>query len=369
MARRGRGEGSIYQRSDGKWVAVLNLGWHNGKRRRKVAYARTRQGAKTKLGKMAADHNASALVVASPTVEQWLRYWFEEIAPERVRPSTLRGYNTYVERYLIPALGKHRLDRLEPGHVRQLYSKMRKDGREEATVRQAHAILSRAIRVAMREGKVARNVCDFIDAPGTQQNTPTPLTVDQAKRVLAVAAGTSAASRWFAALYLGLRQGEALGLRWQDVDLESGVLSVRTALQRVKGQGLVHVDLKSVKSHRVIPLPNVVRAHLAVAWAAHVNAGGDLSGYVWGGTNPTDPKRDWEAWRDLLASAGVPHVRLHAARNTSASLLLDAGADPKIVQEIMGHSTVRITQDVYQRGTTELHRAAMTALEARLTAD
>lgn len=372
MARRGRGEGSIYQRSDGKYVAVLDLGWRDGKRKRKVAYAKTRQGAATKLTKMTTDHAASALVIASPTVEAWLRYWFEEIAPERVRPSTLRGYRTYVEHYLIRHLGKHRLDRLEPSHVRQLYTKMRKDGRAEASVRQAHAILSRALKVALREGKVARNVCDLIDPPGTQKNTPTPLTVDQAKAVLRLAGWgvphrDLTGSRWYVALYLGLRQGEALALRWQDVNLEEGVIFVRTALQRVSGQGLVHVELKSAASRRVVPLPNVVRARLQVEWAAHVNAGGDLSGYVWGGDKPTDPKRDWTAWRDLLIAAGVPHVRLHAARNTTASLLLDAGADPKIVQEILGHSTVQITQDVYQRGTTELHRRAMDALETRLT--
>lgn len=369
MVRRGRGEGSIYQRADGKWVAVLNLGWRDGKRVRKVVYAPTRAGAKTKLAKITAEHERSALVVASPTVEQWLRYWFAEIAPERVRPSTLRGYNTYLEHYLIPSLGKHRLDRLEPGHVRQLYTRMRKEGRAEASIRQTHAILSRAIKVAMREGKVSRNVCDLIDPPGTEKNTPTPLGVAQAWAVLEAAKDGPMPSRWYAALMLGIRQGEALALRWQDVDLEEGVIFVRSALQRVPGKGLVHVEPKSETSKRVIPLPPVVRAHLTVAWAAHVNAGGDLGGYVWNRDGkPLDAKRDWEAWRDLLKAAGVPHVRLHAARNTTASLLLDAGVDPKIVQEILGHSTVQITQNVYQRGTTDMHRRAMAALEAHVGA-
>lgn len=370
-ARRGRGEGSIYQRTDGRWVAVLNLGWVEGKRRRKVAYAKTRAGAKTKLAKLTADHQASALVVASPTVEQWLRYWFEEIAPERVRPSTLRGYSTYVEHYLIQNLGKHRLDRLEPGHVRQLYTKMRKDGRQEATVRQAHAILKRALKVAMREGKVARNVCEMVDPPGTQKNTPTPLTIDQAHAALkAIENDPAADARWHAALWLGLRQGEALGLTWGDVDLEESTIAVRGALQRVKGKGLVIVQPKSQKSRRLIPMPPTVRARFEVAWHAHVAAGGDPHGYIWhnGKGGPLDPKKDWEAWRDLLDKAGVPHVRLHAARNTTGSLLLAAGVDPTIVKEILGHSTVQMTQDVYQRGTTELQRKAMLALEQHYTA-
>lgn len=400
--RRGRGEGAVYQRHDaptcppvgpdgerpdhncrGRWVGTLDLGrpYGGGKRRRKPIYGKTKAEVQRKLEKAKAEHRASALIVSSPTVEQWMRYWLDNIAVERVRDRTLANYRSYVETHIIPGIGRHRLDKLEPGHVRELYSVMRKPcpspdektkrcahrpvhGRAEATIRQTHAILSRALKVAMREGKVARNVCDMIDPPGTYKNTPQPLTVAEARKVLRAAKGDAIESRWYVALWLGMRQGEVLGLRWTDVDIENGLIYVRQAVQRQTGKGLVVTELKSRASRRVIPLPNVVLAQLTVAWAQHVNAGGTDDAYVWPAADggPMDPKRDWEAWRRLLAKAEVPMVRLHAARNTAGSLLLAAGVDPKIVSEILGHSTVQITQNVYQRGELSGHRAALDAV-------
>jgi integrase len=381
--RRGKGEGSLYLRGDGYWVAELNVP-HQGRRQRVVRSAKTRQAANRKLQKAKAELERSVLVSSSATVEQWLRYWRDEIASERIRPSTLAGYNTYIEQHLIPRIGKHRLDKLEAAHVRRLYADMRRPcpdpdlagncphkpshGRAEASIRQTHAILSRALKVAVREGKVARNVCENLDPPATTKNPRTPLTVHQARAVLAAAENDPLESRWYAALWLGLRQGEALGLGWQDVNLDEGLIWINRALQRVKGKGLVFVEPKSRLSNRPIPVMPLVLARLRVHWAVHVNAGGARDALVWSNDGkPIDPAKDYKAWGALLRKAGVPYVALHAARNTAASLLDQSGATPKTIMEILGQGTIEVSQTHYIQSDIAQRREAMLALERYAT--
>lgn len=387
MARRTRGEGSVFQRADGRWVAILDLGGPQEARRRKTFTSRDpgpagRRAVARKLAKAKAELAQSALILSAPTVEQWLRYWRDDVAAHSVRASTMRGYDTYIEQHIVPRIGKHRLDRLEPAHVRALYADMRRPcptpdeagkcphrpshGRAEASIRQCHAILKRALRVAVQEGKAARNAADILGAPKTTRNPRTPLTVHQARQVLAAAAGDPMESRWYAALWLGLRQGECLGLGWYAVDLDRGAVLVERALQRVKGRGLVLVEPKSRASVRWAPLPPTVAAHLRVHLARELAAGrGRPDDYVWGGDGrPIDPAKDYKAWGRLLAKAGVPRVALHAARNTAGSLLMAAGVPDKVAAEILGHATVQVTQAHYQAGDLEQRQRAMLALEA-----
>lgn len=384
--RRGRGEGhvSAKPRPDGRFVAVLDMGIHNGKRQRKFLYGKTKTEANKKLQKARAEHMNSALIIDSPTVAQWLRYWRDEIASEKIRPSTMAGYTTYIEQHLIPRIGPHRLDKLEPSHVRRLYSDMRKPcpepdlagncphkpshGRAEASIRQCHAILSRALKVAEREGKVARNVALLVDPPKTLKHPRTPLPVHHALKVLATAQGDPFESRWYAALWLGWRQGEVLGLGWYAVDLERGGALVERALQRVKGRGLVLVSPKSTASTRWTPFPPTVLAHMKVHYARELEAGrGRPDDLVWNNDGkPIDPAKDYKRWGSLLEKAGVPYVALHAARNTTGSLLMAAKVDPKIASEILGHSSVQITQSHYQSGDDAQHTAAMLQFERYL---
>lgn len=362
--RRGHGEGGIYQRADGTWCAALDLGKDDmGKRRRKVLYGRTRTEARAKLLKAQHEHDERRLAIASPTVKVWMDYWFTEIAPGRTRLSTRNTYRSYIDKYIVPTLGHHRLDRLDASHVRRLYAQMRAEGRSDATVRQVHAILARALLCAKREDKVPVHILERsrFDAPKPGDNPRTPLTLDQARKVLKAAAGDPYESRWYAALYLGLRQGEALGLTWDCVDLLRGTVTVRQALQRVKGRGLIMVEPKSKHSMRTLPVPPVVLSRLKVARAASRTPGG----LVWTTDGrPIDPSRDAKRWSGLLEAAGVPHVALHAARNTAATLLAATGVDPKFASEILGHGDVKVTQRHYQHGDLEMHRAALLALEA-----
>jgi integrase len=173
--------------------------------------------------------------------------------------------------------------------------------------------------------------------------------------------------RWYVALYLGLRQGEALALRWSDVNLDAGTLSVERSLVIHPERGLIFDTPKSRMSVRTLPLPTVVRSRFTVPWAEHLAAGGAADGLVFSHDgNPIHPRTDWQAWKDLLAAHNVPHTALHAARNTTASLLEAAGAPDRLVMEILGHSSVQITHN-YQQSDLARRGEALLALESLLS--
>jgi integrase len=254
-----------------------------------------------------------------------------------------------------PGIGHHRLDRLQPEHVEKLYAGLQASGLSAASVVQAHRVLSRALKVAMQRGRVARNVCALVDAPSVERDEVRPLSGQDARRVLDAARGRRNAARWSVALALGLRQGEALGLAWDAVDLDAGTLTVRQALQRQPGHGLVIVQPKSRAGRRTIALPgplrDALRAHRTAQLAERMVAGSawDDHGLVFAQENgrPIDPRGDHRAWRALLVAAGVRQARLHDARHTAATLLLQQGVPARVVMEILGHSQIGLTLGTY----------------------
>lgn len=363
--RRQRGDGALYKREkDALWIGTVDLPpGPDGRRRRKTVSSRSYAEAVKKLRALRREVEQHGDIITDvPTVAQWLTYWLDEIAPGRVRPSTLYVYRGYVANYLIPQLGRHKLTRLTAEHVRAMLRSM--DGQSVATRRQAFAILSRALTVAAREQKIRVNPCTLMDAPPPGKVHRVPFTLAQARAIIAtldVERDPADAARWLCALLQGLRQGEALGLRWEDVDLDGRLITVRAALQRRPGEGLVLVPPKSARSARTIPM-------LEPVWYALHAMPGRREGFVWGGDRPRDPRADWQAWKDMLEAAGAPHRPLHAARTTTASLLDAAGVSVKVISEIIGHAQVSTTQEVYIHGDAARHAEAMGAL-GRLLAD
>jgi integrase len=370
VGRRGSGEGSIYRDADGRWRAVVDLGWSNGRRRRKYLSGRTRGEVVASIRQIQQALD-SGLPISSgdrvPTVEEWLLFWLDNIAAARVRPSTLQGYRGYVINRIVPALGKHRLDRLQPEHLEMFYRRCAEAGLAPASVLQMHRILSRALKVALQRGRVARNVATLVDAPSVTRPEIVPLTPEEARQILTAADGTRLAARWSVALALGLRQGEALGLPWSAVDLDRGVLSVRQALQRQQGKGLVIVQPKTASGRRTLVLPEQLITALRVhreRQSAERETAGNLwqdSGMVFTtpfGT-PIDPRNDHRNWQLLLDAAGVRRARLHDARHTAATLLLIQGVPARVVMQILGHSQITLTLGTYSHVVPELaHDAA-----------
>jgi len=362
--RRIRGEGSFFQRKDGMWVGTMDLGWHAGKRVRKTVSAKTKREAQAKFVRLKAEiEKGGGAVGTSSTVEAWLNYWLDNVASERVRARTLMGYRQYVNGYLIPHLGSHRLRKLNEDHVRAMYRKMKADGLSDATRRQAHFILRSALLTAEREDKIPRNVAANVYAPPRGKNHRLPLSLEQARQVLDSLEGNSLAARWIAALLQGMRQGECLGLKWSDIDMDARTIHVERELLRIKGMGLVLTPPKTETSIRYVPM----LAPMAYA-LERTERTGDFVFY--GGME--DPKRDWTAWKDLLVTAGVCDAsmakgdmpELAAGRTTTATLLRDAKVPSTVIRDILGHSQVSITEESYMRTDAATMKAAMLALEA-----
>lgn len=162
------------------------------------------------------------------TVALWLDHWLEHIAAPNLRPTSLAAYRTAVRKHLVPGVGKHRLDRLEPEHLERLYRQLVKDGAKPATAHQVHRTVRTALGEAQRRGHVGRNVASLAKPPRVQVEEVEPYTVEEVRAILAAAAEEPNHARWAIALALGLRQAEVLGLRWSDVDLERGLLWVRS---------------------------------------------------------------------------------------------------------------------------------------------
>lgn len=361
--RRATGEGSIYQRaSDGRWVGVVDLGWVGGKRVRRTVTARTLRELRPKFRALKA-RIEKGVISDEMTVGDWLDYWMAHVAPGRCRQRTLDGYRGYVSNYLKPHLGKRKLVALRPDHVRAMLAAMSDAGLSIATQRQAYAILHRALVVAEREGRVDRNAAGLIDPPQVPTNHHTPLTLTQARIVIAALDGDPLAARWLCALLEGMRQGECLGLRWDDVDLPGRRIHVRYELVRLRGKGLVLTPPKSDTSTRVLPMLEPVAYALG-----QTERRGEFVFYG----RPMDPRADWQAWKELLIRAGVADPgapmgqmpALHAARGTTASLLDEAGVSLKVIAEILGHASVQVTQTAYIHGDDERRRAAMDSLHA-----
>jgi integrase len=372
--RRAHGEGSIKQGADGRWHGYVSMGiGAGGKRVRKHVTAASRPAVVKRMKEVEKlrDSGTAAAAGASPKVSAWMKHWLDTIAIRRVRPSTLVRYRQLVDNQIDPHIGHHRLDRLQPEHVEAMYAELG-DELAPSTVGQVHRVLSRALKVAVQRGRVGRNVCTLVDAPSIDRDEVEALSADEARKVLARARRGRNAARWSIALALGLRQGEALGLTWDrlDLDADPGVLRVRQALQRQAGVGLVLVVPKSKAGKRDIALPTQLReelkAHRKAQLQERLAAGekwhdGDLV-FCQKDGKAIDPRGDHREWRSLLKEANVRQVRLHDARHTAATLLLEMGVDPRVVQEILGHAQISLTQGTYQHVTEKLAQDAAKAM-------
>jgi integrase len=362
------------------WVTTTT-----GKKVRKTVYGKTETAAVAAKKKLIAQEDRQEVVGSSTTVKEWFRTDAAELDPPRDnywtehrdtwKASTRKGYASKIEQYIIPLVGHHRLDRLTAGHLDKMFADMRRQGLAEGSLRQTFAILSRGLKIARRRGLVARNVCADIDPPTTKTNPRKPLTVRDAWKVLKFAGDNP---RFWVSLMAGVRQGEALALRWSAVHLDavddegnrSPFLVVRQAVYRETGVGMVFDTPKSRQStDRVVPLVTPVAARLTVAKAKHLASGGSEEDLVFPNLRtgkPKDPRADWSEWTALLEGAGVRHTPLHAARNTTSQLLEDAGVPVRVVAEILGHAQVSMTHQ-YQSGNLRAKREAMKALDAYMT--
>ena len=372
MAQRATaGEASIFKDEFGRWHGWITVGLKtNAQRDRRHRSGKTRKEVVEKIRDLEVKPETGQIsAVTSDTVAGWLEHWLTSIAARRVRPRTLESYESMVRMHIFPGIGRHRLDRLQPEHPEHLQRPARRGPvRSNRAPRPPNPP---ALKVATQRGRIHRNVATLVDPPAQRRSEAvTALDLEEARAVLTAAASSRNSARWTVALALGLRQSEALALQWRDIDFHNRSLSVRRTLHRAKGGGLVYEAPKTRRSERKLALPGPLVAALLTHKAEQLGER-MLAGPEWRGDDPgtglvfaqanglpIDKKSDYDNWCRLLERAGVRHVRLHDGRHTAATLLLSEGVHPRVVMELLGHSQMRTTMDIYSRVMPALAREA-----------
>jgi integrase len=368
--RRGNGEGTIRQRTDGRWEAQLSL--PGGKR--KSVYGKTKKEARDKLyaARKQLDDGVD-LGAPSQTLEVFLEHWLADTVRPRLAPKTHKTYRDLMQVHVIPTLGRTRLDRLTAQQVASLLREKADEGLSPATVGHIRSVLRNALNRAVKWNLIVRNPVVLTDPPRQERRRVVPLAPEEARIILDAAKGHRLEALFTVALFLGLRQGEILGLHWADIDLDAGTLRVTQALQRVDGKLILKAP-KTEKSRRQLPLP----ATLIAALRAHrdrqaferqaVGTHWRESGLVFTTTIGTaiDPRNVLRIWQKLLADIGLPRRTFHVTRHTAVSLLINEGVPLKVIQEILGHSVLSTTADVYGHLFPQAFTEAAEAMERAL---
>jgi integrase len=355
--KRGNGEGTIFQRSsDKRWMGVLQLGYGpTGRPIKKSVSGKTRAEVLKKFKELqrTLDDGLPA-PDKSVTVTRLLESWNLDVLSHQVSATAANHYMSIARNHIIPTIGRKKLIELTTSDVDRMISKKIAQGLSASTVRRIRSVLAQAIDQGIRWGWVNRNVATLARAPKSVRSEGRTLTVDEARRFLHQLEGHRLETLFTLMLMTGLRRGETLGLQWTDLDTKKGVLTVRRQLQR-EGDGLVTRDTKTQRSRRVVNLPaqmldllkshrheqEVARKALGPAWID--------SGFIFttplGG--PLDPRNLLRAFKKVCIEAGLGDWHLHELRHSAASLMLAQGVKLQVVSEVLGHSSIRMTADVY----------------------
>lgn len=350
--RRGRSEGSIFQRKDGRWTASISLGYDgSGKRKRRVVYGNTKKEVQNKLREL--QNSAASGRLPEPgrlTLAQHLTSWLKAIQPT-VAKHTHLPYERSATNHLIPYLGGVRLTQLTALHVQNLYAELATAGVSAAMRKKAGVTLGVALQNAVDLGLMPHNVARDVKKP---RHTPKEMKVldpEQVLRFLKEARADRLYALYVFMLDSGAREGEAFGLKWSDIDWTANAVQIVRALEEYKGH-LELKELKTSKARRRVALSAFTKDVLS----AHRTAMQAEKNFVTDGPVFCDTKGSWlrksnvlrRSFRPTLKRADLPTIRPYDLRHSSATLLLHAGEDAKVVAERLGHSTTRLTQDTYQ---------------------
>lgn len=350
--RRAKGEGSIFYREDKKlWTLNVTVGYEsNGKQKRKTLYAKTQDELIQKKRELEASIVTGNYVEPNKTtVAQYLESWLTDAYKATVRPSTYIRNEGIIRNHVIPALGMTALPKLTPLQLQNLYGLKLAQGQSPRSIRNMHFVIHKALKQAARWGYVVRNVADLVDLPKVHRQEVTVLSPEQIARFIREAKEERYYPLYVMALTTGLRQGELLGLQWSDCDLDAGTVMVRRTLKELNGR-MILGEPKSKNARRTVMLPKgtilVMREHRK----AQLERGFIGAQYVFTDRNggPVRPQNMVRrSFHPLLRQLGLPEIRFHDLRHSHATLLLQQGVNPKLVQERLGHSTINLTLDTY----------------------
>lgn len=389
MKKRGQGEGSIYRMKDGRWRAAMSIKKPDGSSTRKIFTASTRHEVQDQLTTALRDLQLGLIVAPKKqTIEQFLLWWLREVVRPSARPKTLKFYEFQTRIHLIPGLGKISLQRLSPQQVQTFLndrltepSSRTKRPLSARSVRHIHRTLCTALSSAVKYGNAARNVAAIVDPPRASKNIAQYFTVEQARTFLETAKADRLFALYATVLSLGLRLGEGLGIAWPDVDLDTGRFNIHQALQRIDKKlypergGLQLVEPKGGYSARVVTLPAVtisaLRRHQALQQSARQWAGSRWRNdwnliFTTRDGAPLDERNVLRRFQNLLALAGLPKMRIHDLRHSAVAILIAQGVNIKAISELLGHSSVAFTLQVYGHLLEETKRETASKMDAAL---
>ena len=373
MTRRANQEGSVYKRKDGRWVASITL--DNGKR--KSIYCETQQEA-IKAARKANNEKDQGIILPTKdqTLSDFLITWLSDTVKNSVRIRTHERYRELVTLHIIPVLGTTKLQKLAPQQLQMFYNQKLEEGYAPQTVKHMHRVLHKALNDALCWDLVARNVCNSVKAPRVSKKEMQILSGDQAQQFLDAARGDPFEALYVLALTTGMRQGELLGLKWEDIDLAMGTLQVKRTIARLVGKGFTTSEPKTTKSRRRIQLTKMaieaLRQHRVRQREAKLVAGSAWNEQGWVFCNAIGGPVEVgnmirRSFRPILVKAELPIIRFHDLRHSAASLLLALGVHAKIVQELLGHSQISLTLDTYSHVLPSLQEEAVNRLDALLS--
>ena len=383
--RRGNGEGSIYKRPDGTWAGQVSVGYDpvTGKLKRKSFYGKTRKEVADKMAQALQEVRSGTYIEpAQTTFGEWLDKWLTGYKKGQLKPGTYENYEILINVHIKPALGKVPLAKLQAHMLQTFYNEKLEKGRADGKgglstrmVRYLHAIIRQALQQAVKEGLLPRNVADATSPPTVKNKQMRPLTEEELLTFFDAARNDRLYAAYVLAATTGLRRGELLGLCWDCVDLENGVITVQRQLLVLKEGITLEEATKSRSGRRSIVLTDdairELKAHRKRQLQERLLMGEAYQdhGLVFckeDGT-PLDPREFTKRFQRHLEAAGLPRVRLHDLRHTHASLLLARGVHPKIVQERLGHSSITMTLDLYSHLVPGLQEAAAATLNGLLS--
>jgi integrase len=349
--KRGQNEGTIYfHKNSNSWCAQISI---EGKR--KTKYCKTKKEARD-WNKNMLDQidNGLTLKGAKTTLENFLTEWLIAVTPN-LAPTTTRDYGSYIKRHILPVLGKVKLSDLRPDQVQTFYNHLVKKGCSQYTVRIVHAVLHRALNQAVRWGLIGRNPASLVEKPKPKKIEMKTWNDHQVMSFLSVIEDPQYQALYYLAVTTGMRQGELLGLKWKDLDWISGHIQVKRQLQRITGQGKVFREPKTASGKRTIVIGQAGIDKLKDNQENQQNLR-MFAGEKWKenklifttsiGT-PMEPRRMYLMFKKYANEVHLPSIRLHDLRHTAATLMLQAGVHPKIVQERLGHADISLTLNTY----------------------
>ncbi|MFI1362899.1 tyrosine-type recombinase/integrase [Streptomyces griseochromogenes] len=370
--RNPNGAGTITKRKDGRYQCAVYVLQPDGTRARKFAYGKTWAECDAKRRELLDKvYQGVPVPTRSAKLSEWLPYWLDNVIKPGRKLSTYDKYEAHLRLYLVPLLGAKRLESLGVADVRRFLVRLEKET-TAATAKESHRVLRSALSSACREELIARNVAKLVEPPRTDNRELKPWTLDETLDFLAASRKDPLYAAFVLAIAMGLRRGEIIGLRWSDLDLENRVLYVRQQTQRRRG--VLYDDDPKSRRRRAVPLPALciapLRWHRMRQAAARAKAGEQWpdSDYVFTTRTgrPVEPRNVYRSFTRVARSAGLRVIRLHDARHGTATLLTAAGVAPRVVMEILGHSQISITMDVYTHVVQDTQREAMSHMDRLL---